>query len=174
MRLINSRMFHCLALGLLGALAYLAYAATGYAEPAAPADKPRLAVLLVFDQMRGDYLARWEKLYTEKGFRRLMREGAWFENCHYPYAHTVTAAGHASLLTGCSPEKHGIVGNEWFDRANGKEIGCVASDRYERVPPLLKSVGKTESSALKWLGASPDNLLMPTVGDALKETTAGR
>ena len=49
------------------------------------------------------------------GFRRLEQEGAWFQNCHYPYAHTVTAAGHASILTGCSPDKHAIVGNEWFD-----------------------------------------------------------
>jgi predicted AlkP superfamily pyrophosphatase or phosphodiesterase len=139
-----------------------------------PSGKPRLAVLLVFDQMRGDYLTRWENLYTDKGFRRLMREGAWFENCHYPYAHSVTGPGHASMLTGCSPEKHGIVGNEWFDRASGKEIGCVASDRYERVPPLSKSDDKTASSTAKWLGASPDLLLMPTVADVLKESTAGK
>ena len=136
MRLTNSRMFQSLALGLLAALACLECAASGAADSALPTAKPRLVVLLVFDQMRGDYLSRWENLYTDKGFRRLMRDGAWFDNCHYPYAHTVTGAGHASMLTGCSPEKHGIVGNEWFDRASGKEIGCVASDRYERVPSL--------------------------------------
>ena len=136
--------------------------------------RPRLAVLVVFDQMRGDYLTRWESLYTDNGFRRLMRDGAWFENCHYPYAHTVTGPGHASMLTGCSPEKHGIVGNEWYDRIMGKEVGCVASDRYERVPPVAKKSGsKSESSSMMSRSASPERLLMPTVADVLKEKTGG-
>ncbi len=88
-------MFRSLVLCWLAALACLGCAASGAPEITAPAGKPRLAVLLVFDQMRGDYLTRWENLYRDQGFRRLMREGAWFENCHYPYAHTVTGAGHA-------------------------------------------------------------------------------
>src|SRR5438067_2040753 len=62
---------------------------------------PRLAVLVVFDQLRGDYLSRWERLFENGGFRRLMSKGAWFQNCHYPYAGTWTAAGHATLATGC-------------------------------------------------------------------------
>src|SRR5262245_53175664 len=84
------------------------------------AASPRLAVLIVFDQMRGDYLIKWEKLFGEGGFRRLQKEGAWFQNCHYPYAHTMTAPGHASLATGTSAYKHGIIDNEWLDRATGK------------------------------------------------------
>lgn len=139
-----------------------------------PVNRPRLAVLVVFDQMRGDYLPRWEPLFTDTGFRRLMKDGAWFESCNYPYAHTVTGAGHASLLTGCSPDKHGIIGNEWYDRISGKEVGCVASDRYERVPSLSKSGGKSDTSTIKWQSASPERLLMPTVADVLKETTAGK
>ena len=67
--------------------------------PAAAPGPPRLAVLIVFDQMRGDYLKRWQSLYGTGGFRRLCTEGAWFTNCHYPYANTVTAAGHASIAT---------------------------------------------------------------------------
>src|SRR5260370_29882141 len=101
MQLINSRMFRCLALCCLAALllvtchSSLAIGTTEKEQGTSdkgqmtPSGKPRLAVLLVFDQMRGDYLTRWENLYTDKGFRRLMREGAWVENCHYPYAHSV-------------------------------------------------------------------------------------
>jgi hypothetical protein len=137
-------------------------------------------VLVIFDQMRGDYLTHWESLFTDKGFRKLMKEGAWFENCHYPYAHTVTGPGHASMLTGCPPNKHGIVGNEWFDRVSGKEVGCVASNRYEKVPPRSKEKTKPDSSADnkssadKWKSASPERLLMPTVTDVLKESTGGK
>ena len=67
-------------------------------------------VLVVFDQLRGDYLTRWEPLFGDGGFRRLQKEGAWYQNCHYSYAATLTGAGHATLLTGCNPAKHGIVG----------------------------------------------------------------
>src|SRR5262245_1702169 len=80
------------------------------AEGLAP-ERPRLVVLLVFDQMRGDYLDRWEKLYVKDGFRRLRDEGAWFRNCHHPYAATLTSAGHASMATGCPPRRHGIIAN---------------------------------------------------------------
>src|SRR5437899_2409007 len=79
---------------------------------------------------------RWESHFGDGGFRRLQKEGAWYQNCHYPYAGTLTGAGHASLLTGCSPATHGIVANEWHDRATGTTTNCVASVRYGRVPPL--------------------------------------
>src|SRR3954452_4945760 len=88
---------------------------------------PKLAVLVYFDQLRGDYLSRWEKLFGEGGFRRLMKDGAWFQNCHYPYAYTVTAAGHASVATGTSPYQHGIVGNDWYERDTGPSVNCVSS-----------------------------------------------
>jgi predicted AlkP superfamily pyrophosphatase or phosphodiesterase len=129
----------------------------------APAARPRLAVLVIFDQMRGDYLQRWGDLFGDGGFRRLQKEGALFENCHYPYADTVTAAGHASILTGCSPAKHGIVDNEWYDRASGKTIYCVASERHKQVPP-----GKNQK------GISPELLLAPSFADCLKDATHGR
>src|SRR5438876_8025817 len=72
------------------------------ADPAAPS---RLLVLVVFDQFRGDFLDRWDELFGQDGFRRLERKGTWFTNCYYPYAGTITGPGHASLLTGCSPDR---------------------------------------------------------------------
>ncbi len=159
----------CLALALLLGLFGLASLQTAPPAPPAEAPKPKLAVLLYFDQLRGDYLSRWDALFGEGGFRRLEKEGTWFQNCHYPYAFTVTAAGHASVATGCSPDRHGIMGNDWYDRAAGAPVYCVASDRYERVPPAAKKDG-----AKKAKGASPDRLLAPTLADAVKEATGGR
>ena len=88
----------------LGVLAFFLAAIPSFAEEP---PKPKLAVLVVFDQMRGDYLERWRELFVADGFRRLQTEGAWFSNCHYPYAMTATGPGHASLLSGCSGETHG-------------------------------------------------------------------
>ena len=139
-----------------------------------PAERPRLAVLLVFDQLRGDYLTRWQALFGRDGFRRLERDGTWFCNCHFPYADTVTAAGHASVAAGCSPAEHGIVGNEWYDRAGGKSVYCVSAERpYAQVPPPPPSLTGDLLSGKK-AGVSPERLLAPTLGDALKEATRGK
>lgn len=133
---------------------------------------PRLLVLVVFDQLRGDFLTRWQELYGDDGFQRLMHDGAWFQNCHYPYAYTVTGAGHASILTGCSPDKHGIVGNEWFDRRHGRLVGCVESERHEQVPAAVVHV--PGRGPVRFAGAAPDRLLVPTLGEQLKKATGGR
>lgn len=143
------------------------------AEPQA-AETPRLAVLVFFDQLRGDYLTRWDKLFGEGGFHRLEKEGAWFQNCHYPYSDTVTAAGHASVATGCSPRTHGIIANDWYDRAAGASVYCVTSERYQRVPPLTLMIRDDTDAKKKAKGVSPDRLLAPTLADALKEATSAK
>jgi hypothetical protein len=156
-----------LVLGLLGVLLAVASGALwlsgGHTPAPPPPDRPRLAVVVIFDQMRGDYLQRWQELFGPDGFRRLQKDGAWFLDCHYPYAHTVTAAGHASVLTGCSPDRHGIVGNEWYDREAGASVYCVGSVRYEQVPPRQPGSRRTE-------GIAPELLLAPSLGDSLRET----
>src|SRR5438128_141657 len=120
--------------GILGAIAFglVTWATLGAPAQDAVA-RPRLFVLLVFDQMRGDYLKRWHDLFTDDGFRRLEREGTWFTNCHYPYARTYTGPGHASLSTGCSPDRHGIIDNDWYDRASGAVVYCATTERYHTV-----------------------------------------
>ncbi|MGH9676719.1 MAG: alkaline phosphatase family protein, partial [Candidatus Acidiferrum sp.] len=155
------------------ALVILAGFATAFLRPAAepPAPRPaRLAVLVVFDQMRGDYLSRWETLFAEGGFRRLQTEGAWFQNCHYPYANSVTAAGHASLATGCSPRIHGIVGNEWYENAANRIVSCVATRRYHLGP-----TGDQNDPELRrpMAGGAPERLLAPTLADSLNNATGG-
>jgi predicted AlkP superfamily pyrophosphatase or phosphodiesterase len=125
--------------------------------------KARLAVLVVFDQMRGDYLGRWEKLFGEGGFRRLMTEGAWFNNCHYPYAFTFTAPGHASLVTGTSPYKHGIIGNDWYDRERVEIISAVQSKKSKQVPAPPEIPG-----------TSPFRRRQLSVGDILVGTSKGQ
>ncbi len=83
--------------------------------------KPKLLLLVVFDQLRGDYLQRWSELCGEDGFKKLMQQGRWYSNCHYPYSMTVTGAGHATIGTGCTPAQHGIVENDWYDRTMATE-----------------------------------------------------
>lgn len=160
-------------LALLLCLCCLAEPATLAANERGKGAPPRvrLAVVLMFDQLRGDYLSRWNKLFGEKGFRRLCDEGAWFQNCHYPYAATLTGPGHASVHTGCSPRTHGIIANDWFDRRAGEDAYCATCARYKPVPPKPPD----PKAKKKDRGAgSPDLLLAPTLADALTKGTGGK
>lgn len=162
---------------LLAIISFVVFGTTA-AKPRAEVHppRPRLVVLLVFDQMRADYLTRWRDLFGAGGFRRLMRDGTWFQNCQYTYADTTTGPGHASLATGCLPAEHGIVMNDWYVRAAAQQVYCVESDRHVRVPPGPERPPALTSKRRKTVegAVSPERLLAPTFGDLLKEATRGQ
>jgi predicted AlkP superfamily pyrophosphatase or phosphodiesterase len=118
--------------------------------------KPKLVVGIVVDQMRQEYLYRYEATFGEGGFKRLMREGFMLRNAHYNYAPTVTGPGHASVYTGTTPGIHGIIGNEYYDKRLKQDVYCVED-------PKQKLVG-TEVGR----GISPWRLLSTTITDELE------
>src|SRR5687768_3331687 len=77
---------------------------------------PKLVVGIMVDQMRNEYLFRFNSKYGNGGFKRLMEDGFVLKNGHYNYTPTVTGPGHASVYTGTTPAIHGIIGNEWYDK----------------------------------------------------------
>jgi len=119
--------------------------------------RPKLVVGIVVDQMRYDYLYRFANRYGENGLKRMMREGLNCQDNHYNYAPTVTAAGHTSVYTGSVPAVHGIVGNEWMDRATGKRVYCTDDS-------TVTTVGTTGKTGFM----SPKNLWTSTITDQLK------
>jgi len=124
---------------------------------------PKLVVVIVIDQFRGDYLERYRDLFVEGGFRTFLDRGAYFTDCNYDYANTRTAPGHATLFTGSYTSGHGIIANEWWDPQKKKRVTSVEDDAF-------KLVGTEQSGP----GASPHNLLSDTLGDELKLATGGR
>lgn len=92
------------------------------ARPSAVAQAPpRLLVVLVVDQMRADYLDRFAPQFTG-GFARLLENGANFTDAHQDHAATLTAPGHATISTGVFPAHHGIVGNDFFERTEDRDV----------------------------------------------------
>jgi hypothetical protein len=124
---------------------------------------PKLVVVIVIDQFRGDYLERYRDQFGEGGFRVFLDRGAYFTDCNYDYANTRTAPGHATLFTGSYTSGHGIVANQWWDPQKKKRVTSVEDDATK-----LVGVGKSGS------GASPHNLLSDTLGDELKLATGGK
>ncbi|MBI3481370.1 MAG: alkaline phosphatase family protein, partial [Bacteroidetes bacterium] len=120
-------------------------------------DKPKLIVGIVVDQMRQEYLYRFENKFGENGFKRLINGGFMLTNAHYNYVPTFTGPGHASIYTGSTPAIHGIIGNDWWDKNLKKNVNCVEDERQ-------KPVGSTDGNG----DVSPWRLLSTTVTDELK------
>ena len=116
-----------LALGMGSAAGQAPAAHKSAARTAAPVSpaRPKLVVLLVVDQMRADYVDRFEQQWNG-GMKRLLQEGAWFREAAYPYAATETCVGHATISTGSLPATHGMIGNSWWDRESQKTVTCTA------------------------------------------------
>lgn len=128
---------------------------------AAAIERPKLVVGIVVDQMRWDYLYRYQKRYTDGGFKRLLGEGFSCENTMIPYVPSVTAIGHTCIYTGSVPSIHGIAGNNFVK--DGKKVYCTDDDS-------VKPVGTTSEAGLM----SPRNLWTSTIGDEMKIASNGR
>jgi predicted AlkP superfamily pyrophosphatase or phosphodiesterase len=124
---------------------------------------PKLVVVIVIDQFRGDYWERYRDQFGDSGFRLLLDHGAYFPDCSYNYANTRTAPGHSTLFTGAYTSGHGIVANEWWEPGKKRMVTSVEDDQ-------TKLVGVPGDKT----GASPHNLMADTLGDELKLATQGK
>lgn len=122
-------------------------------------NSPKLIIGIVIDQMCYDYLYRYQDKFCENGFLKIMNQGTNCRNTLYNYVPTYTGPGHASIYTGTTPNNHGIVGNDWFEREGNKLINCVEDLN-------VKSVGTSSGDGL----CSPINLKTNTITDQLKLT----
>jgi predicted AlkP superfamily pyrophosphatase or phosphodiesterase len=138
--------------------------------------KPKLVIGIVVDQMRYDYLTRFEPKFGEGGFKRMMREGFNCKNNHFNFVPTYTGPGHASIYTGTTPKYHGIIGNNWFDK-NTKEMVYCAGD--ENVGPIgtLDKAGEMSPHRMQTTTFGDENRLFTqmrgkTIGISLKDRGA--
>lgn len=117
-------------------------------------ERPKLVVGIVVDQMRYDYLTRFYNKFGDHGFKRMINEGFNCKNNQYNYVPTKTGPGHASIFTGTTPKYHGIIGNDWYDKALKQNVNCVQDDDVE-------PVGTTSKDAKM----SPQRMLTTTFAD---------
>lgn len=136
-------------------LAQVAVAQTGKGV-----ERPKLVVGVVIDQMRWDYLYRYYDRYSDDGFKKLMKDGYNCQNTMIDFIPSATGPGHTCIYTGSVPAIHGIVSNDWIDRATGKSWYCVEDDNVSPVGGSVKA-GKM----------SPRNMYTTTVTDELRLAT---
>ncbi|MFD1015657.1 alkaline phosphatase PafA [Winogradskyella rapida] len=123
-------------------------------NPISSSEQPKLVVGIVVDQMRYDYLTRFESKFGEGGFMRMINEGFNCKNNHFNYVPTYTGPGHASVYTGTTPKIHGIIGNNWYDKEIKEMVYCASDDQ-------VTPVGTENKAGLM----SPHRLQTTTFGD---------
>ncbi|MBI2771173.1 MAG: alkaline phosphatase family protein [Burkholderiales bacterium] len=126
--------------------------------PPSAAPQPRLVVFIVVDGLPIRQVTGYRDQLAPDGFARFLDRGAWFSDAHYGHAFTVTAAGHATMLTGAYPHRSGIIGNEWRDQTTGAEVYNTGDTRYTYIGHKTNALD----------GTSPNNLKVETVGDVLR------
>ncbi len=125
--------------------------------------KPKLVVLLVVDQMRGDYVDKFRGQWTG-GLKRLLTKGAWFRAAAFPYAATETCPGHSTISTGSFPANHGMVANAWWDREQQKMVTCTNDPNAKNT---AYAGGATKGGDSAW------RMQMPAFAEELKFQAGG-
>ena len=149
------------------ALLLLLALAAPSAQPQAYTAHPKLLIELVIDQFRGDFLERYrDDFKSPLGFNLFLQRGAYFTDCYYDYANTMTAPGHSTIGTGAYTDGHGIALNQWWDldRSTTHPVSSVEDERYQIVGDHTPED----------IGASPRNELASTLGDEVVLATRGQ
>ena len=114
---------------LIAALALAVWPSIGLPSSQQPADSSRdvrLVLVITVDQMRADYLQRFEDQFSG-GFQYLLSRGRVFSEAHQDHACTETAVGHSTILSGMLPAHSGIIGNEWYERGSKQVVYCATA-----------------------------------------------
>src|SRR5579862_4754618 len=84
--------------------------------------RPKLVVGIVVDQMRWDYLYRYNARFGKGGFKRLLKQGFSCDNTFINYLPAFTAVGHSCIFTGSVPAFSGIAAKDWIEQATGQRM----------------------------------------------------
>ena len=143
--------------GLLLTIALLALRApVARAEPAAPtASIPDgIVVMISVDGLAAYYLN--DPKAEMPTLRALAAAGARATSMKASTP-TVTWPNHTTLVTGVTPARHGVVGNNYFDRATGKKVTLISDpvfdkDQIVKVPTLydLAKAAGMKTAAIRW------------------------
>jgi predicted AlkP superfamily pyrophosphatase or phosphodiesterase len=119
--------------------------------------RPKVIIGITVDQMRYDYIDKYWNDFSDKGFKRLLKEGFFARNLTYNYMPTYTGPGHASIFTGTTPCMHGIIQNDWYEKSSGLTIYCSSDS-------TVTGVGTSGKAGQM----SPHYLTASTLGDELR------
>lgn len=120
----------------------------------AVAEQPRLIVGITVDQLRSDYLDMLQSRLSQGGLRKLIQEGACFEQVTFELDNPDATAAIAVLATGSYPFQNGIGAQMVFDQQTLRRRSVFFDPKY---------IGNATEGLF-----SPRALLSSTLADELK------
>ena len=120
----------------------------------ATGERPQLVVEIMIDQLRSDYIELLQNHFGETGFKRLVNNGACFDNVDFNIDNVDLVSSTAMLVTGAYPRINGLSGAKVYD-AQKRIANNILTD-----PDKL---GNFTSETL-----SPKALKVSTISDELK------
>jgi predicted AlkP superfamily pyrophosphatase or phosphodiesterase len=105
-------------------------AAAAAAAAAAPPSGENIVVMISIDGLAGFYLD--DPKADMPTIRKLAAEGASADKGMLAVAPSVTWPNHTTLVTGVPPALHGVVGNNYFDRATAKRVILISDPVYDK------------------------------------------
>ena len=158
-----------LMLLLLASAVLLARVAMG-AMPAVNSD--RIVVMISLDGLAAFYLD--DPIAEMPTIRALANAGT--RSAMKASAPTVTWPNHTTLVTGVVPARHGVVGNNYYDRATGKAVALISDPVYDKddivkvatVYDLAKARG-LKTAAVRWPATRNAKTLDWTVPDVASD-----
>lgn len=122
------------------------------AEGLQPSD--RVVVMISIDGLAGFYFD--DPKAEMPTIRKLASQGARAKRMRASTP-TVTWPNHTTLVTGVTPARHGVVGNNYFDRVGGSNVVLIADPVYDKdqivkVPTLydLAKLRGLTTAAIRW------------------------
>lgn len=145
---------------------------------AAPIDPDRIVVMISVDGLAGHYL---DDLKAEMPtIRELAKTGARAESMKASTP-SVTWPNHTTLVTGVPPAKHGVIGNNYFDRTQNRKITLIADPEFDKDQIVkvatIYDVAKKESlktAAIRWPATRNAKTLDWTMPDVASEELVKR
>jgi predicted AlkP superfamily pyrophosphatase or phosphodiesterase len=145
---------------------------------AAPVDPERIVVMISVDGLAGHYLD--DPKAEMPTIRELAKTGARAKSMKASTP-TVTWPNHTTLVTGVPPAKHGVTGNNYFDRAANRKVTLIADPEFDKEQivrvPTIYDVAKKESlktAAIRWPATRNAKTLDWTMPDVASEELTKR
>ncbi len=135
-------------------LASLRFAAPLHAADLLPPMDDRIVVLLSIDGLAAYYID--DPKSDIPNLRALVAAGARADSMKASTP-TVTWTNHVTLVTGVNPEKHGVLGNNYYDRATNKRVTLISDPVYDKDQivkvPTVYDLAKTaglRTAGIRW------------------------
>jgi hypothetical protein len=106
--------------------------------------------------MKYDWIERYWSLFSEGGFKKLIRQGTTYTDTSVPYLFADLGSSCASISTGAPPAIHGIIGENWYSRLRREQVNCTKDF-------LARSIGINNNNGKH----SANQLLSNTIGDQI-------